>query len=181
MIVIALKTAHIVALTLWAGGLIALPPLLRRKQELANRAVEVRLHHFTRFAYDAIVSPAALVAIGTGTALIFSGVMLGDWLFLKLVAVAGMGGTHMMIGRVLDQLEAPEAKPTEVRRISLLVAAIIFVTLTLWLVLDRPVVDRDMFPQWMLDGQDKDLPFIGEAGGSGSAAAPSSGAMAVPT
>ena len=179
MMIVALKAAHIAALAVWAGGLIALPPLLRRNQEMADRAAVVRLHHFTRFAYDALISPAALIAIGTGTALIFSGVALGDWLFLKLLAVVGMGGTHMLIGRVLDQLEAPGAEPTGFRRAALLIAAIAFVTATLWMVLDRPVIDRELFPQWMLEGQGEALPVVEEAAFTGSSS--SSGGAAMPT
>lgn len=179
MIVVALKAAHIAALAVWAGGLIALPPLLRRNQEMADRATIVRLHHFTRFAYDALISPASLIAIGTGTALIFSGVALDDWLFLKLLAVAGMGGTHMLIGRVLDQLEAPEAEPTGFRRVALLVAAITFVSATLWMVLDRPALDRGLFPRWMLETQGEALPLVEEAALTGSSS--SSGGAAMPT
>jgi protoporphyrinogen IX oxidase len=173
-----IKALHIAAFAVWAGGLIALPAMLRRDSELPDRATVVRLHHFSRFTYDALVSPAAVIAIATGTALIFSYVTIGDWLFLKMMAVAGMGAVHMMIGRVLDQLEAPDARPTRWKRFALTAGAVVFVGLTFWFVLARPVIDPAWFPDWMLRGQEGELPLVSEAPGASSS---SSSGIAMPT
>lgn len=182
--ILALKALHIAAIAVWAGGLIALPPLLRRDVELPDHAASVRLHHFSRLAYDGLVSPAAILAVATGIGLIFSGIELGAWLFLKLFAVAGMGGTHMMIGRVLDRLEAPETKPTGRWRVALQAAAAVFAGIVLWMVLARPVFDTGLFPGWLREGQDGALPLIDSASVRDTPVSPpssSSGVMAMPT
>lgn len=175
------KAAHIIALSIWAGGLIALPALLRRDSEMAGPAMAARLHHFTRFAYDALVSPAAVIAIATGTALIFSYVVIDDWLFLKMMAVAGMGAVHMMIGRALDQSEGESFKPSHFKRVALFTGAIVFVSLTLYFVLARPQIDPALFPDWLLRGQEGELPFISEAALSSSSSSSSSSGKATPT
>lgn len=169
MILLTLKTVHIAAIAVWAGGLIALPALLRRDDEMSGRAAAVRLHHFSRFAHDALVSPAAVLAIASGTALIFF-VAADHWLFLKLVAVAGMMGVHMLIARVLDQLEEPVVRPAPWNRAALAVAASVFILAVLALVLGRPVIPADWIPGWLLEGQDGELPLIsdGSSPGSGS-------------
>ncbi|KPP82384.1 MAG: protein of unknown function UPF0093 [Oceanicaulis sp. HLUCCA04] len=173
---ITLKLLHIMAITVWAGGLIALPALLRRDEELSSRPVVVRLHHFSRFAYDALVSPAAVLAIGTGTALIFF-VTADDWLFLKLAAVAAMAGIHMLVGRVLDQLEAPDARPTRWRRAALLAGAVLAVGAVLMMVLGRPSIPEGWMPGWLLEGQDAELPLISDGSIAGSSSSSSGRAM----
>lgn len=167
MILLTLKTVHIAAIAVWAGGLIALPALLRRDDEMSSRAAVVRLHHFSRFAHDALVSPAAVLAIASGTALIFF-VAADDWLFLKLVAVAGMMGVHMLIARVLDQLEEPAVTPASWNRTVLVVAAIIFIVAVLALVLGRPVIPPEWMPGWLLEGQEAELPLISDGSSAGS-------------
>lgn len=167
MMLITLKSLHIVAIAVWAGGLIALPALLRRDDEMSSRAAIVRLHHFSRFAYDALVSPAAIIAIATGTGLIFF-VVADDWLFLKLLAVAGMMGVHMLIGRVLDQLESPDARPTSWKRAALLTGAIVTILAVLALVLGRPSIPESWMPGWLLEGQGAELPLVSDGGSAGS-------------
>ncbi|AZU05104.1 hypothetical protein X907_2593 [Glycocaulis alkaliphilus] len=164
---IALKSVHIIAIAIWAGGLVALPALLRRDDEMASRAAVVRLHHFSRFAYDALVSPAAVLAIATGTGLIFF-VVADDWLFLKLVAVAGMVGVHMLIGRVLDQLESPDARPTRWKRAALVAGAVVTILAVLTLVLGRPSIPESWMPGWLLEGQGEELPLVSEGPSAGS-------------
>lgn len=167
MILLTLKTVHIAAIAVWAGGLVALPALLRRDDEMSGRAAVVRLHHFSRFAHDAVVSPAAVLAIASGTALIFF-VVADDWLFLKLVAVAGMMGVHMLIARVLDQLEAPEARPSAWYRAALTGAGCAAILAVLALVLGRPSVPEAWMPGWLLEGQDAELPLMSEGPSAGS-------------
>lgn len=169
MILLTLKTVHIAAIAVWAGGLVALPALLRSNHEISGRAAVVRLHHFSRFAHDALISPAAVLAIGSGTALIFF-VAADHWLFLKLLAVAGMVGVHMLIASVLDQLEEPVVRPATWNRTALAIAASLFILAVLALVLGRPAIPEDWMPGWLLEGQDGDLPLIsdGSSAGSGS-------------
>jgi putative membrane protein len=150
-----LKALHIATLALWGGGLLALPGLIAREYRVAagdgGGLDAVWRHRVSRFAYDVIVSPSAVVAIGSGTALIFVTQPLEGWLFVKLAAVGGLVVTHMAVGRCIDQIEAPSIGPPRWLTTSLLIAAIVFISLVLWLVLQKPVIPEGLFPGWLFE------------------------------
>jgi protoporphyrinogen IX oxidase len=156
MLAVWLKALHIAALALWGGGLVALPGLMAREHRAAAGDVggldAVWRHRVSRYTYDVIVSPAAVVAIGSGTALIFATRPLEGWLFLKLAAVGGLVATHMAVGRFIDQFEAPERPPAGPMATALLMAVILFICLVLWLVLQKPAIPESLFPGWLLEG-----------------------------
>ena len=101
-----LKFLHIVALVIWCGTLLYLPALLA--QSLAQ-------HRDTSFGSDApplpraffngLATPAALVAIASGTLLFLLHGLLGGWLIGKLVAVSGMVVSHVLLGWLILRLE----------------------------------------------------------------------------
>lgn len=163
-----LKALHIVALALWGGGLLALPGLILREHRVTSDETAdlgaLWRHRVSRFAYDVIVSPAAIVAVGSGTALIFVTRPLEGWFFLKLAAVAGLVVTHMVIGRFIDRFERPELQVTRSLAPALLMAATFFVCLILWLVLQKPAIPDNLFPGWLLE-RPGDAPF-GQSGSS---------------
>ncbi len=170
MLAVWLKALHIAALALWGGGLMALPGLMVREQRVtageAGRLDAVWRYRVSRFAYDVIVSPAAVVAIGSGTALIFVTRPLEGWLFLKLAAVAGLVVTHMAVGRYIDRLDTPALRPAGRMATALLVATILFICVVLWLVLQKPAIPESLFPGWLLEGPDA-LPWpLAQSGSS---------------
>lgn len=172
MLAVWLKALHIAALAIWGSGLLALPGLTAREYRLAAAARDETLerlwtHRMSRFAYDVIVSPAAVVAIASGTALIFVTRPLEGWLFLKLAAVGGLVVTHMAVGRLIDQSEAPQFRATRPVTLTLLAATIVFVCLVLWLVLQKPAIPEALFPGWLLDHpEEPPLPLL-QSGSSG--------------
>jgi len=159
MLAVWLKALHIATLAIWGGGLLALPGLSAREFRLAaagrGEASHLWTHRVSRFVYDVIVSPAAVVAIASGTALIFVTRPLEGWLFLKLAAVGGLVGTHMLVGRLIDQAEAPQFEATRPVTTALLLSTIVFVCLILWLVLQKPAIPDAVFPGWLLDHPDE--------------------------
>jgi len=170
MLAVWLKALHIAALALWGGGLLALPGLVARESRSpagdGGQIDAVWQHRVSRFAYDVIVSPAALVAIGSGTALIFVTRPLEGWLFLKLAAVGGLVIVHMAVGRCVDQLEGQGFHPTRRLATALSIAAILFISLVLWLVLQKPVIPEGLFPGWLLERPDA-LPWpLAQSGSS---------------
>ena len=58
----------------------------------------------TRFVYVGMASPAAFVAIGSGTALIFLQATFQEWFSLKMVLVGAMAMLHVVAGLVLVRL-----------------------------------------------------------------------------
>jgi protoporphyrinogen IX oxidase len=171
MLAVWLKVLHIATLTLWGGGLLALPGLIAHESRpvagKGGRVDAVWRHRVSRYAYDVIVSPAAVVAIGSGTALIFVTKPLEGWLFLKLAAVGGLVITHMTVGRCIDQLEGVELRPSGPLPTVLLLAAIFFICLVLWLVLQKPEIPESVFPRFLLEGPDAlpiPLPQLGSSG-----------------
>lgn len=160
MLAVWLKTLHIAALVVWGGGLLALPGLTAREFRVAaaedtDAFGRLVTHRMSRFVYDMIASPAAVVAIGSGTALVFVTRPLEGWLFLKLAAVTGLVLTHMATGRLIDQAEAPQFRATRAVTTALLASTIVFVCLVLWLVLHKPAIPDSLLPGWLLERPDR--------------------------
>jgi len=70
-VTVFLKFAHLAAIAIWSGGLLVLPFLFWQRGTVADGPDLDRLHRITRFVYVGMTSPAAVIAIGSGTALIF--------------------------------------------------------------------------------------------------------------
>src|SRR5690606_23695297 len=91
----------------WSAGLICLPFLYLQRRRLAGDALH-RLHNFTRFFYVALVSPAAFVAIASGTALVFVQATYAPWFSVKLALVAVLVAIHATSGLVILRLFEPD-------------------------------------------------------------------------
>jgi putative membrane protein len=105
-----LKIIHIAAVSLWMAGLACLPGLFVQRTHLGKGETLFRLQRLVRFAYIALMSPAAFVAVGSGTALIFAREIWTPWLSAKLALVAGLVLVHTLAGlvaiRLFDEGEA---------------------------------------------------------------------------
>lgn len=85
-----LKLIHVATISVWVGGLLGLPYLLWQRHGMLaeqNRAEVHRLHRIVRLLHVGLVSPAAVVAIISGTALIFLRDTYAPWFAVKLVFV----------------------------------------------------------------------------------------------
>lgn len=151
MITVWLKAIHVIAIAVWAGGLVWLPGMLVYGAG-RPRADIVHLHRFGRFGYDLVVSPAALIAIASGTALIFSAGVAEAWFYLKLAVIAGMVGIHMVIGTFLDWEVRKAKAPGRKARFAMVAASAALASAVLWLVLRKPDIGVDFFPWWLLNG-----------------------------
>ncbi|WP_082092787.1 CopD family protein [Devosia epidermidihirudinis] len=140
MIVTWFKFIHVAAITLWAGGLLALPFLYHQRKGLEDEAL-FKLHAFTRHFYVAIISPAAFVAIGSGTVLIFLMSTYGNWFSAKLLAVAMMTGIHIFSGLVILRLFEPGHTYPAWRQAVVVTLTAIVITVILTLVLGKPRLD----------------------------------------
>lgn len=145
-----LKAAHIAALLIWCAGLLALPALLVQHGRAASQSEFGDLRRFVRRLYVGVLTPAAVLAVGFGTGLIFARGVFVAWLFLKLAFVGLLVGLHAWEGRLL--LDLADAEPDVGWRAGLGMTgtglALILVILTL--VLGKPGFDPSVLPGWLL-------------------------------
>ncbi len=102
-----IKFLHIIALVSWCGLLLYLPALLcqlARPQRVAQ-GFSPGAPPLPRLLYNSLASPAALLAIASGTLLFLVYDVIGAWLVLKLLAVSAMVLAHGLCGWLLLRLE----------------------------------------------------------------------------
>ena len=135
-----LKLFHFAALICWCGALLYLPALIAAGTRSSD-ALFYRDHaHLTRMVFTLVATPAALLAIGSGTVLFVRDGVFAPWLILKLSAVAGMVLCHALCGVLVLRIErSPErAIGRECLAIGVLITALI--AAALWLVLAKPAL-----------------------------------------
>lgn len=139
------KLLHVGAIAIWAAGLISLPGLYVQRAGLGDGAALHRLHAMVRFLYVAIVSPAAFVAVGSGTALIFLRETFVAWFSLKLALVGAMVMVHILTGLVIIRLFAEGGSYPAWRFVAVTLGTLALVTAILVVVLAKPEVP-DLLP-----------------------------------
>lgn len=103
MIVLA-KFLHIAAIAIWAAGVVSLPGLYVQRAHVKDEDALLRLQRLVRFAYIGIISPAAFVAVLTGTMLIFLRQTFEAWFSIKLALVGVFAILHVLTGLVVIRL-----------------------------------------------------------------------------
>ena len=141
----ALKFIHLAAIAIWSGGLIVLPFLFRQRHMLAAGPELDRLHRITRLVYDELTSPAAFIAIASGTALIFLQTTFVEWFSVKMVFVGIMAMLHVVAGLVLHQLFLPEGHFSRLSSIVLATAYVLVIVAIIWVVLAKPHLPSNTF------------------------------------
>ncbi|MDM0108934.1 CopD family protein [Variovorax sp. J22R24] len=138
-----LKFAHLAAIAIWSGGLLALPFLFWQRRGLTAGADLDRLHRITRLVFVELTSPAAFIAIGTGTALIFLQATFVEWFSVKMVLVGVMAMLHVLAGLVLLQLFSPAGRFGRFSYVALTSAYVVVIAGILWVVLAKPHFDSN--------------------------------------
>lgn len=158
-----LKGVHIAALSLWCAGLLALPIVLHvygRREEVRTQAGFSEFRLLVHAVYTRIVTPAAIIAIAAGTALIFAAGLTDIWLMAKLVAVAGMVLVHAWLGHL--SVQASEGRGSYQMPPALLAvpAGLLCMGAVLYLVLAKPDLQPliDALPPWLTAPQDRSIP-----------------------
>jgi protoporphyrinogen IX oxidase len=143
------KFVHICAIAIWCAGLIALPGLYVQRVHAHDKDTLYRLQGLVRFAYVALISPAAFIAVGTGIALIFLRETYEPWFHLKLAFVAMLVVTHILTGLVIIRLfEEGEVYPTW-RFLVVTALTVLIATLIIAVVLLKPDMSVDFLPDAM--------------------------------
>ena len=140
-----LKFVHLATIALWSGGLIVLPFLFWQRRGLAAGLDLDRLHRMTRFIYVGILSPAAFVAIGSGTALIFLQATFREWFTLKMVLVGALVMLHVLAGLVATRVFVPDGRFGSASCVALTGSYIVLIVAIIWVVLAKPAIHSREF------------------------------------
>ncbi|PZP42125.1 MAG: hypothetical protein DI601_19295 [Azospirillum brasilense] len=141
-----LKILHIATLSVWCAGLLGLPLLYARRPLVAEGGPLFELQAFTRFLFVTLVSPAAFLAIGSGTALIFLRDTFTLWFAAKLLAVGVLALLHLLNGYVVLHLFGNPHLLWRGANAGLTGLTLLTILAILWLVLDKPAAGLDAVP-----------------------------------
>jgi uncharacterized membrane protein len=139
------KFIHLATIAIWSAGLIVLPFLFWQRRSLEMGAELDRLHRLTRFVYVGMTSPAAFLAIGSGTALIFLQTTFLEWFSLKMVLVGLLVMLHVMAGLTVMHLFEPGGNFSRLSYLALTVSYLVLTTAIIWVVLAKPHIDSNQF------------------------------------
>jgi putative membrane protein len=102
--VLALKALHVAALIVWCAGLLALALLLTVHDPQHEQSIYARLRRLTHYTYTLLVTPAAVLAIVAGTALLFARAVFEPWMFAKLAVVGVLVALHAWLGLAVSKM-----------------------------------------------------------------------------
>ena len=140
-----LKFIHLGTIAIWSAGLIVLPLLFWQRRGLEMGSELDRLHRLTRFVYVGMTSPAAFLAIGSGTVLIFLQTTFLEWFSLKMVLVGLLVMLHVVAGLTLMHLFEPTGRFGRFSYVALTVSYLVLIAAIIWVVLAKPHIDSNQF------------------------------------
>ena len=153
------KAVHVTALCLWCGGLLALPLMLSRHDPAVTQEDYRRIRKATHLGYTLAVTPAAVIAVITGTWLIFLRETFHPWFYAKLVCVMLLVAAHVWVGYMLVNVAATSGKVRPPRPFLPVAAMLAAITGILIFVLGKPELSWFQFPSWLLEPVGGRLPF----------------------
>lgn len=153
------KALHLIALSIWCGGLIVLPMMLSMHGPAASKNDYRIIRHTTHLTYTTVVTPAAVVAVITGTWLIFLREAFVPWLFAKLAFVALLLALHAWTGQSIVQIAEEPGRHSPPSPYWPLTGVVACATAILLLVLGKPDLDWISFPDWLRTPRGGQLPF----------------------
>lgn len=138
-----LKLLHISAVIVWSGALLYLTMAIATAASPQPAAVvDTTRHQLLRGLFTQIATPAALLAIASGTAIFLLHGPVVPWLIAKLAVVAMLVLGHAACGMLVLRAErqAQGVSPSRTRILSALVggASVLWLGTIAWLVLSKP-------------------------------------------
>ena len=98
-----------------------------------------------------MTSPAAFIAIGTGTALIFLQTTFKEWFSLKMVLVGAMAMLHVLAGLTAVKVFGPNGRFSMRAGIALTGVYLLVIVAILWVVLAKPGIDSNAIAPHLFD------------------------------
>jgi protoporphyrinogen IX oxidase len=136
-------TLHIIAIILWCGALLYLPPLVASAQTGRTEVPELphRQDSLARFVFTHLATPMAFLAIVSGTIVFLMDRTIEVWLLAKLTAVAGLGIGHTLVGGLVLWAEDEDGRSVSPWCWMLEAGLLGLVAVILWLVLAKPTLE----------------------------------------
>ncbi|MEX1031943.1 MAG: CopD family protein [Cellvibrionaceae bacterium] len=128
---------HITALLCWCASLLYLPALIvstARREEAGEKG----LFFVTRRVFTLIATPAALIAIISGTAIFIVDRTIEVWLVAKLTLVSGLVLCHVATGGLTLTVTQRSANYQLLFCTAVGVTSVVLIAGILWLVLAKP-------------------------------------------
>ena len=141
---------HVVTLGGWSAALLILAGLYAYPPESGDRADIERHGVMCRYVFVIVGSPAAVLAIISGSALVALLGVKGSWLLAKLAFVSLLGAYHAYCGHLLHKLGMEtHGKPSLLRAPLLMAVPVALISAILVLVLAKPdvVFEYQLAPQ----------------------------------
>lgn len=131
---------HIAALICWCSSLLYLPTLV---VAMARRDAigDVRVGYVARRVFTGFATPAALVAVISGTAIFVIDRTAELWLVAKLTLVSGLVICHVLTGQLTLRVEKVSNHYRQLFCVALGFASLALIIGILWLVLGKPFKD----------------------------------------
>ncbi len=133
---------HISALICWCGSLLYLPALINSNLQYNSgftAPAPDHLRSMPRAVFTLIATPAALLAIGSGSAVFLVYGILEAWLLLKLVLVVLLVLGHMLLGWLIVRAERGAVRYLRLGCRILLITLMVLMVSIIALVLSKPL------------------------------------------
>ena len=157
-VVTALKAVHLAALILWCAGLLALPLLLARHDPQQSQSAYARLRLLTDASFRLLMTPAAVVAIVAGAALVFAREVYAPWMLAKLAAVGLLVALHAWLGVAVTRMGESAGQHPAPGAAWPVGMAMALISVVLLLVLGKPALTADRLPGWLNEPRYRALP-----------------------
>jgi len=135
-----LKLLHISAVVVWCGALLYLPALIAAATTApsAARDVQPRWSSLPRRVFIGLATPAALLAIVSGTLIFVSQGLLAPWLIFKLGGVGLLVLGHGACGLLVLRSERGQRRGVRLACQGILILTVLCLLGIAWLVLRKP-------------------------------------------
>jgi putative membrane protein len=154
-----LKAIHLGFMAIWVAGISLLPALLARHDRAIAQAEFTLIRQATHYGYIWLTTPAAVVTVASGTALIFLREVFTGWMFVKLIAVAALVALHAWVGHTIVAVAETEGRHEPPSAVLPILILYVIVVLVLALVLAKPSLSELPIPGWLLQPLGRALPF----------------------
>lgn len=151
------KALHISTIALWAVGLIMLPLLFRAYRPQLSDSAYVRFRQLTHYSYVRFLTPAAVIAVGSGIVLIMLRGIFEPWLFAKLGLVSVLAALHAYVGHMIVETAETRGRVDLPPPYLVLTPVMLVLAGILVLVLAKPEFAVE-WPRWMTEPQSWSIP-----------------------